>query len=113
MALALNIYTTVPAVATTNPVGIYTAPVGYNAVVLCAQATNLGTVSHDVSFAHRREVVGIAVTTYSAYKKPLSPNDITELSTGKLVLVPGDEFVLSASTNDDVHVLLSVLETLI
>ena len=45
MALELNNYVTIPVQATTSPVGIYTAPAGYNSVVLCAQATNLDSVS--------------------------------------------------------------------
>tara|TARA_B110000503_G_C6911998_1_gene315054 strand:+ start:137 stop:478 length:342 start_codon:yes stop_codon:yes gene_type:complete len=113
MALALNNYKTVVSVASTSPVGIYTAPTGYNSVVLCAQASNLSNNSQDVSLAHRRTVVGIAVTTFSAYKKPVASHDISELTTGKVVLVPGDTFVLSASVNDNIHVILSVLETLI
>lgn len=113
MALALNNYVTVPSIATTNPVGIYTAPAGYNAVVLCAQASNTSDNSQDVTLAHQREVVGIAVTTYSAYKKPVSSHDTIELTTGKLTLVPGDTFVLSCSVDNEVHVLLTVLETLI
>ena len=43
MALALNVFKTVTKIATTNPVGIYTAPVGYSGVVLLAQATNIAT----------------------------------------------------------------------
>jgi hypothetical protein len=113
MALALNNYRTVVSVASTSPVGIYTAPTGYNSVVLCAQASNLSDNSEDVSLAHRRTVVGIAVTTYSAYKKPIASHDIGELTTGKVVLVPGDAFILSASSNNQIHVILSVLETLI
>jgi hypothetical protein len=113
MALALNNYKTVISVATTTSVGIYTAPSGYNSVVLCAQATNISNNSQDVTLGHRRNVVGIAVTTYSSYKKPIASHDITELTTGKLVLIPGDSFVLSASQDNQVHVLVSILETLI
>lgn len=113
MALALNNYKTVISIATTTSVGIYTAPSGYNSVVLCAQATNISNNSQDVTLGHRRNVVGIAVTTYSSYKKPIASHDITELTTGKLVLIPGDSFVLSASQDNQVHVLVSILETLI
>ena len=113
MALALNNYRTVVSVASTSPVGIYTAPTGYNSVVLCAQASNLSDGSQDVSLAHRRTVVGIAITTYSAYKKPIASHDIIELSTGKIVLVPGDTFVLSASIDNNIHIIVSILETLI
>ena len=45
MALALNVFQTVTKVAPTNPVGIYTAPVGYTGVVLLAQAANVGALS--------------------------------------------------------------------
>lgn len=113
MALALNNYKTITSVASTSSVGIYTAPAGYNSVVLCAQATNLSENSQDVSLAHRRTSAGIAVTTYSSYKKPVASHDVIELTTGKLVLNPGDSFLLSASTNNQIHVLVSVLETLI
>lgn len=113
MALALNNYITVPQIATTSPVGIYTAPSGYNAVVLCAQATNTNSTSQDVTLAVERSISGIAVTTYSSYKKPVATHDSIELTTGKLTLVPGDKFILSASINSDIHVLVTVLETLI
>ncbi len=113
MALALNNYRTVVSVASTTPVQVYTAPAGYNSVVLCSQATNTGDESQDVTLGHTRSVVGIAVTTYASYKKPIASHDTIEITTGKLVLVPGDSFVLSASTNNKVHVLLSILETLI
>lgn len=113
MALALNNYRTVVAIASTSPVGIYTAPAGYNSVVLCAQATNTSNSSQDVTLGHQRNVSGIAVTTYSSYKKPVASHDLTELTTGKLVLVTGDSFVLSSNANGQVHVIVSVLETLI
>jgi hypothetical protein len=113
MALALNNYVTVPSIATTSPVGIYTAPSGYNAVVLCAQATNTSNTSQDVTLSHKRTISGIAVTTYSSYEKPVASHDTIELTTGKLTLSPGDIFNLSSSVNNQVHVLVSVLETLI
>lgn len=113
MALALNNYITKPAVATTEPVGIYTAPSGYNAVVLCAQATNIDSVSHDVTLSHVRIISGVAVTTYASYKKPVSSHDTTELVTGKFTLSPGDSFKVSADISDKLHILVTVLETLI
>jgi len=113
MALALNNYVTKPAIATTEPVGIYTAPAGYNAVVLCAQATNTDTVSHDVTLEHVRVVAGVAVTTFVSYKKPVAVSDSSELSTGKLTLIPGDSFKISADIADKLHILVTVLETLI
>lgn len=113
MALALNNYVTKPIVATTEQVGIYTAPAGYNAVVLCAQATNTDSISHDVTFSHVRNISGIAVTTYSTYKKPVSSYDTVELVTGKLTLIPGDTFKVSADITEKLHIIVTVLETLI
>jgi hypothetical protein len=113
MALALNNYVTVPVISTTSPVGIYTAPSGYNAVVLCSQATNIDSSSQDVTLALEREISGIAVTTYSAYQKPIASHSTIEMTTGRYTLNPGDVFKLSASVNGKIHVTITVLETLI
>ena len=113
MALALNNYVTVPVIATTSPVGIYTAPAGYNAVVLCSQATNIDSSSQDVTLSLEREVSGIAVTTYAAYQKPIASHHTIEMTTGRYTLNPGDIFKLSSSVNDKIHVTVTVLETLI
>ena len=50
MALALNVFKTITKIASTNPVGIYTAPVGYTGVVLLAQAANVGASTKTISF---------------------------------------------------------------
>ena len=63
MALALNVFQTIPYVVPTSQVGIYTAPVGYTGVVLLAQTANIGSETHTVSFSHERSVAGTAVTT--------------------------------------------------
>lgn len=113
MALALNNYVTVTAVGTTQAVGIYTCPPGYNSVIICAQATNLSNISQDVTFAHERTISGIAITTYSSYKRPIATHDTMELSTGRLTLTPNDVALVSVSSNDSIHILFTVLETLI
>jgi hypothetical protein len=112
MALALNVFKTITKVATTSPVGIYTAPVGYNGVVLLAQAANVDTESRDVTFSHKRSSAGVAVTTRLVKDYPISANDSISLVTGKLVLTPGDVLVLSASSSSAIEVTLSILETL-
>ena len=63
MALALNNYNTITGVVGTNAVGIYTAPTGYSAIVLLAQATNIGSDTQTINFSHERTTSGIAVTT--------------------------------------------------
>ena len=112
MALALNVFKTITAVASTNPVGIYTAPVGYTGVVLLAQASNIGNNTQTVYFAHQRNSSGIAVTTEILPNHPIPANDASNLLSGKLVLESGDVLVLSASNGTDIKFLGSILETL-
>lgn len=112
MALALNVFKTITKVATTNAVGIYTAPVGYTGVVLLAQSANIGNDTRTVSFSHKRTVAGIAVTTEILKNFPISASDTANLLAGKLVLESGDVLVLSASNGTDIKFLGSILETL-
>jgi hypothetical protein len=112
MALALNVFKTVTKVATTNAVGIYTAPVGYTGVVLLAQATNIGSNTQTVSFSHQRSTAGIAVTTEILKSFPISSSDTANLLAGKLVLESGDVLVLSATSGTDIKFIGSILETL-
>ncbi len=112
MALALNVFKTVTKIATTNAVGIYTAPVGYTGVVLLAQAANIGNNTQTISFSHQRTTAGIAVTTEIVKNFPISASDTANLVAGKLVLESGDVLVLSASNGTDIKFLGSILETL-
>jgi hypothetical protein len=112
MALALNVFKTITKVATTSPVGIYTAPIGYTGVVLLAQVANVGNNTQSVSFSHKRTKAGIAVTTEILKNFPISASDSANLLAGKLVLESGDVLVLSATSSTDIKFLGSVLETL-
>ena len=109
MALPLNVFKTVNHVATTSPVGIYTAPTGYTGVVLLAQATNIhSTDSHDVTFSHKRD----STTTELMKSSPITAEDSLSLVAGRLVLEPGDSIVVSANVASNVKVTVSILETL-
>tara|TARA_B100001094_G_scaffold39475_1_gene33954 strand:+ start:1640 stop:1969 length:330 start_codon:yes stop_codon:yes gene_type:complete len=108
MALALNVFKTVPYIAPTGAVGIYTAPVGYTGVVLLAQAANVGTVTRTVSLSFKRD----AVTTEIVKGLPVQASDTANLLPGKLVLETGDVLMLSANDASDIKFLGSVLETL-
>ena len=112
MALSLNVFKTIPVIASTSPVGIYTAPTGYTGVVLLAQAANIGSNTQTLSFSHRRTIAGIAVTTEILQNFPVAASDTANLLAGKLVLESGDTLVLSASNATDIKFLGSVLETL-
>jgi len=112
MALALNVFKTITKVATTNPVGIYTAPVGYSGVVLLAQVANIDSASHNVTVSHQRSVSGIAVTTEIVKNFAIAGNDTASILDGKLVLETGDVLVLSGSDNTNLKFIGSILETL-
>ena len=112
MALALNVFKTVTKIATTNAVGIYTAPIGYTGVILLAQCANIGSSTQTISFSHQRTVSGIAVTTEILKDFPISGNDTSNLLSGKLVLESNDVLVLSASNGTNIKFLGSILETL-
>ena len=112
MALPLNVYKTVTKVVPTDPVGIYTAPVGYSSVVLLAQAANIDSNTHTISFSHKRSVVGVAVTTEILKDFPIEGNDTTTLLRGKLVLESGDSLTISASDGTNIKFIGSILETL-
>lgn len=112
MALPLNVFKTVTKIAPISPVGIYTAPTGYSGVVLLAQAANISSDTHTVSFSHKRTKAGIAVTTEIVKDLPIPGNDSTSLLFGKLVLESGDVLVLSASDSSNIKFIGSILETL-
>ena len=112
MALALNVFKTITQVAPTTAVGIYTAPVGYSGVVLLAQATNIDSTPHTVSFSHQRTTAGVAVTTEILKNFAIPGNDSANLLAGKLVLEERDVLVLSASTPTGIKFIGSILETL-
>ena len=109
MALALNVFQTIPYVAPTGgAVGIYTAPVGYTGVVLLAQAANVGSVTRTVSLSHKRG----STTTEIVKDLPIEASDTANLLPGKLVLETNDVLMLEANNGCDVKFLGSVLETL-
>ena len=112
MALALNVFQTIPYVVPTSQVGIYTAPVGYTGVVLLAQTANIGSETHTVSFSHERSVAGTAVTTEILINLPIEASDTANLLPCKLVLAQGDILNISGRNPTDLQLLVSILETL-
>lgn len=108
MALPLNVFKTVNHIATTGAVGIYTAPTGYTGVVLLAQAANVDTSSHDITFSHKRG----GTTTELMNEVAIPPSDALSMVSGRLVLESGDSIVVSASSASNVKITVSILETL-
>jgi len=108
MALPLNVFKTVTYVAPTSPVGIYTAPVGYSGVVLLAQVANIDSVTHSVSFSHKRSTT----TTEIVKDFSIQGNDSASLVDGRLILESGDSLHLSGSNDSNLKLTVSILETL-
>lgn len=112
MALALNVFKTITKVVPTNPVGIYTAPVGYSGVVILAQVANVGNETESVTFSHQRKISGIAVTTEIVKDLPIPPNNSASFLDGKLVLETNDVLVISGSNSSNLKFTGSIIETL-
>jgi hypothetical protein len=113
MALPLNIFKTITKLVPTDPVEVYTAPVGYTGVILLAQCTNTGNDSQDLTFLHQRtNNVGAAVTTRILKNFPIASTDTANLLAGKLVLESNDVVLISGSNTTDLEFILSILETL-
>jgi len=116
MALALNNYETVVSVLDTNSAktSIYTAPVGYDSIVLLAQAANTDSNNtNTVTLILRTVKTGSNVDTEVVKDFPIGPNDAVSLLQGKLVLQTGDSLIVQSGTdNPEVKFIASVLETL-
>ena len=112
MALSANIFKTITQVAPLNPVGIYTAPVGYSGVVLLAQIANIGSSTQTVTVSHVRSVSGTAVTTEIVKNIAVPGNDTVSVLNGKLIMETNDIIKISGSSATDLKFIGSILETL-
>ena len=114
MALALNNYETVVGIVTLNSekVTTYTAPVGYDSIVLLSQAANISDANTNTITLILKTVKG-DVETEVIRDFPIGPNDSVSLLQGKLVLQTGDSIIVQSGTNNpEVKFIASVLETL-
>ena len=116
MALALNIYKTKTGISSTAVKEIHKAPVGYTAVILCSNITNVGNTTRTVTLTHNRTVknsVGISTTITELFKNfPIESSDSISAITGKLFLEPGDSIKINSNVDDEIKYTFSILETL-
>lgn len=116
MALALNNYETVVQTVDRNLSlsKIYTAPVGYDSIILLAQAANISNVqTNTVTLILETVKTGSTVRTEVIKNFPIGPNDSVSLLQGKLVLQTGDSLIVQAGNDDNqLKFIASVLETL-
>ena len=111
MALPLTVFKTIPVDVPTSAVNVYTAPTGYNAIVLTAQAVNTDPAAQNFSMRLvRNSTVHPIVFNYAI---PSQEVLIASCGTaGKLVLQTGDTLSIVGTTTN-IKFTLSVLETLI
>ena len=111
-AAAVNTFKTVTKVVGVSTQSIYDAPVGFVAVFLLAQCSNVGSSTQNISFYHNRNVSGFGTVTTEIVKNFQIPaNDTVNLLPGKLVLETGDYITISGSSSSDLKFLTSILET--
>jgi len=109
---AVNNFRTVTKVAGISTEVVYEAPVGFVGVTLLAQVANIDSTPHTFSFYHNRNVAGIGTVTTELLKDfTILPNDTANVLAGKLVLETSDTISISASTDDNLKFVTSILET--
>ncbi len=106
-ALPLNNFRTIVSVVDTDEAIVYTCPLGFKAVFLMAQVTNVGTQNHTVTFLHTRG----STDTEIVYDYTVPPKDTLNLLTGKLVLETNESIKIVGSNASNLKFLASILET--
>jgi hypothetical protein len=110
MATALNVFRTVTADLTTEDKLLYTAPSRKTAIFLSVQATNLTNTTAQVNFYHG-STANVKTALAKNFKIP-SGDAMAVISAGaKLVLETGQKVYSSASANNSVQLVMSVLES--
>lgn len=105
--LALNNFKTVTVGITTQIQTAYTAPTGYTSVVLYAHITNVGDSSSTFTMSHLRG----GTTTEIIKDRDVPVSDAFSPLDGKLVLETSDSITISASENNKLKLIVSLLET--
>ena len=106
-SLPLNNFKTITSVVSTTSQTPYTCPLGFKAVFLMGQVTNVSSQPETVTFIFSRG----SVNTEIVYQYSIPPNDTLNLLTGKLVLETNDSIKIVGSTSSNLKFLASILET--
>jgi hypothetical protein len=105
--LPLNRFQTETLEITTSDQTAYTAPTGYTSIVLYAHITNVGSSAATVTMKHVRS--GTETEIINEGSVPV--NDALVPMEGKLVLETSDSIKISASADNSLKLILSILET--
>lgn len=108
-AVPLNKFLTVRKTLTTDLTGIYTCPIGVSAIITLCNASNIVTNTVSITGIHSRTVGG-------GYKfandEEIPSNDSMNLfPDGRLAMETNDVLYFSASDNNSVDLIISILET--
>lgn len=111
--VALNTFKTIRAKLTTTPSDIYTCPIGVATIILLAQVTNVSVDNNTYTVTAIHSRGSESPSDYKFANDFMVPaNDSSNLvPDGKLVLETGDKIYVSASADDKIELILSVLET--
>jgi hypothetical protein len=112
MAGALNIFKTITANLTTAGDVVYTATPGYATVVLMAQISNIDSSNTVDVTAGIIRTAGNVTSSLLVKDAVVPTQDAISVLTGRLIMVEGDEFEVSATANNRAQLTLSLLETL-
>lgn len=110
MATALNQFKTITGDLTTDDVIYYTAPARKSGIFLSVQATNLTSNVVSVSFYHGSNA-NVKTALAKNFKIPVGDSMAVISAGSKLVLEPEQKVFASASANNAVQLLMSVLES--
>jgi len=111
-AVALNTFKTIRSNVGIATSTIYTCPVGVSAIIILAQVTNLTTdTTSQITAIHARP--GDVQVDYKFSNGAfVPPNDsINLVPDGRLALETNDSIKILASSNNQLNIVLSILET--
>jgi hypothetical protein len=108
MATPINTFKTVTATLSQAPSELYVTPAITSTIILMAQVANIGEASATVSASH---VTNDDVETELIKNFTVPVADAVGILVGKLVLTAGQKFKASSSSDTDLKITLSLLET--
>jgi hypothetical protein len=110
MATALNVFKTVTADLTTEDKIIYTAPARKTSIFLSVQATNISNTISTLNFYHG-STANVKTAVAKNFRIPYGDSVAIIGAGSKLVLETGQKVFSSASANNTIQMVISVLES--
>lgn len=86
---------------------LYTCPVGFSAIILGTQASNISSSAVTITFTMTKN--NIDYVLLKEFEIP--PNDAAAITTGKLILEEGSSVKAFVSANSSMNLSLSLLES--